>query len=74
MTAGVIAPKAPRSEKSSGRSWPNTTMSSAVVSPMFSMWCSEPLSTWNIWPASMVNVENSSAVSKIVTSSEPETA
>jgi len=36
-TALDIALNEPRSEKSSGRSWENTTMNSAAVSPMFSM-------------------------------------
>lgn len=71
-TASVIAPKAPRREKSSGLSWPNTTMSSAVSSPTFSMWCRAPESTWNIWPGPIVKLENSSALSKTVTSRVPE--
>ncbi|MCW2625580.1 MAG: hypothetical protein JWR48_2302 [Mycobacterium sp.] len=57
-TASVMAPKAAARPKSSGRSLRNARMSSAASSPMFSMWCSEPESMWNISPAPTVKLEN----------------
>ena len=40
---------------------------------MFSMWCSEPESTWNIWPAVTMKVENLLPLSRIDTSAVPDT-
>ncbi len=71
-TASVIAPKPDHREKSWGSSWRKATISSASVSPMFSMWCSEPDGMWNIWPASMVNAETTLPVSSTETSTVPE--
>jgi hypothetical protein len=48
-------------------------MNSAMSCPMFSMWCSEPESMWNMSPALMVNDENLFPVSSTDTSEVPET-
>jgi hypothetical protein len=72
-TASVIAPKAAARPKSSGRSLRNARMNSAGSSPMFSMWCSEPESMWNISPALTVKLENLLEVSSTDTSEVPDT-
>ena len=72
-TASVIAPNEAASPKSSGRSWRNAMMNSAVSVPMFSMWCSEPESMWNMSPALTTNDENSLPVSSTETSAVPDT-
>ena len=48
-------------------------MNSATSIPMFSMWCSEPESMWNISPARMVNDENLLPLSRTDTSEVPDT-
>jgi hypothetical protein len=72
-TASVIAPKAAPSPKSSGRSLRKVMTNSAVSVPMFSMWCSEPESIWNMSPARTTNDANRLPVSSTDTSAVPET-
>ena len=56
-TASVIAPNDAANPKSSGRSLRNARMNSAGSSPMFSMWCNDPESMWNMSPALTVKLE-----------------
>ncbi len=48
-------------------------MNSAGSVPMFSMWCSEPESMWNISPALMVKLANLLPLSSTETSALPDT-
>ena len=48
-------------------------MNSATSVPMFSMWCSEPESMWNISPAPMVKRRNLLPLSSTDTSEVPDT-
>jgi hypothetical protein len=72
-TASVKAPKVAARPKSSGRSLRNAMMNSATSVPMFSMWCNAPESTWNIWPAVAMKVENRPPSSSTETSAVPDT-
>ena len=48
-------------------------MNSHSSGPMFSMWCSEPESMWNMSPARTTKDENRLPVSRTETSAVPET-